>query len=235
MYDISESKKVVLADEFARFIKDVSFPCVGAKSALARDQIDICFAGDIRSSWDDMRVAEALVAFAHAYARDGGLFRSFAVMYESPVTLDERAFEACLWERVQSFSDKDSMFGANPDPRVASDPKDHHFSLSFGGEAFFVVGLHPRASRPARRFAHPTLIFNAHDQFEELRLQNRYEKLRETIIERDVDLAGAPNPMLSRHGEASEARQYSGRAVGPDWRCPYARRDFGWTPAPKEG
>ena len=34
------------------------------------------------------------------------------------------------------------------------------------GEAFFVVGQHPGASRTARRYTRPTLIFNLHDQFE---------------------------------------------------------------------
>ena len=38
---------------------------------------------------------------------------------------------------------------------------------------------------------------------------------------RDEAIAGSRNPMLARHGEASEARQYSGRAVDPDWRCPF--------------
>jgi len=36
-----------------------------------------------------------------------------------------------------------------------------------------------------------------------------------------VALAGSPNPMLERHGTVSAARQYSGRAVSDDWRCPF--------------
>ena len=104
---------------------------------------------------------------------------------------------------------------------VSPDPEDPHFSLSFGGEAFFVVGLHPNASRAARRFPRPTLVFNLHDQFERLRAEGRYERMREKILERDVALTGSVNPMLARHGEASEARQYSGRAVGDDWQCPF--------------
>jgi FPC/CPF motif-containing protein YcgG len=28
--------------------------------------------------------------------------------------------------------------------------------------------------------------------------------------------------MLAVHGEASEARQYSGRQVGAAWRCPFS-------------
>ena len=59
-------------------------------------------------------------------------------------------------------------------------------------------------------------------QYERLREQGRYERMRETILQRDRDLAGDINPMLSRHGEASEARQYSGRAVeDEDWKPPF--------------
>ena len=88
-----------------------------------------------------------------------------------------------------------------------------HFSLSFGGEAFFAVGLHPNASREARRFGAPAIVFNLHDQFERLRADGLYDKLRRTILERDEALQGSVNPMLARHGEGSEARQYSGRKV----------------------
>ena len=75
--------------------------------------------------------------------------------------------------------------------------------------------------RTARRTAYPTLVFNLHDQFEKLRESQRYERMREAILKRDAALDGEPNPMLARHGEISEAVQYSGRIVGSDWKCPF--------------
>ncbi|MEL0210918.1 MAG: YqcI/YcgG family protein, partial [Novosphingobium sp.] len=54
-----------------------------------------------------------------------------------------------------------------------------------------------------------------------LRNEGRYEKMRERILKRDVALAGSVNPMLARHGSASEAAQYSGRMVGKEWQCPF--------------
>lgn len=84
-----------------------------------------------------------------------------------------------------------------------------------------MVGLHPGASRPARQFERPVMVFNLHDQFERLRQDQRYERLRASILERDLTLAGDINPMLARHGETSEASQYSGRQVGKDWECPF--------------
>ena len=213
-----------LALAFQDFIRSPEFPCVGAKSALARERMRFVIGRDIRSAWDDLRILPGLLDLAQSYRDDPVLFQSLVVLFEEEAPLDEAGFEANLWARLQSLTDKDDWLGQQPDPRVSHSPDDPHFSLSFGGEAFFVVGLHPRASRPARRFERPALVFNLHDQFEQLRAAGRYEKLRAAIIERDVAVAGEPNPMLARHGSISEARQYSGRAVGEDWVCPFSGR-----------
>ncbi|MEG8040911.1 guanitoxin biosynthesis heme-dependent pre-guanitoxin N-hydroxylase GntA [Sphingomonas sp. LR60] len=202
-------------------VAERAFPCVGAKAALARGTLSVLACTNIDSAWDDLRIHDGLVKFAAAYREDPALFRSFAVVFDGPDGLDEPAFEKALWRRIQSLSDKDVWRGQSYDTRVSHDPADSHFSLSFGGEAFFVVGLHPNASRPARRFARPTLVFNLHDQFETLRADGRYEPMREAIMVRDEAIAGSRNPMLSRHGETSEARQYSGRVVDEAWRCPF--------------
>lgn len=220
-----------LARRFDAFVRDPAFPCVGAKSALAKGQIRIVVGRDMRSAWDDLRIYPNLLDLAWTYAREPSLFHSLAVVFEEDSGLDEEGFERCLWERLESLTRKDDFHGQMADPRVSADPGDPHFSLSFGGEAFFVVGLHPRASRPARRFERPALIFNLHDQFEQLRASGVYDKMRSTILARDVALAGDVNPMLARHGTMSEARQYSGRAVGSDWVCPFSGRSG--APAPR--
>ncbi|UUY00856.1 guanitoxin biosynthesis heme-dependent pre-guanitoxin N-hydroxylase GntA [Sphingomonas sp. J315] len=214
-----------LADRFRAFVKSTEFPCVGAKSALSRDRMRFVVGKDIGSAWDDLRILPSLHDLAANYRAEPELFQSLVVLFEQDRALDEPAFEADLWARLQSLTDKDEWLGQEADPRVSHDPDDPHFSLSFGGEAFFVVGLHPHASRPARRFERPALVFNLHDQFEQLRAQGRYEKLRDSIVARDVALAGAPNPMLALHGTVSEARQYSGRMVDPEWRCPFRGRE----------
>ena len=211
-----------LAQAFEAFVRDPSFPCVGAKSALGRGQMDIVVARDITSAWDDLRIHPGLFAIARRFSADPSLFQSFVVVFEGPDTLDEVEFEQAMWTRIQSLADKDAWHGLDYDPAVDPDPESPHFSLSFGGEAFFVVGMHPGASRPARRFQTPALVFNLHRQFEMLREEGLYEKLRASILERDQSLAGTINPMLARHGESSEARQYSGRAVGDDWTCPFS-------------
>ncbi len=216
-----------LADRFRDFIRHPGFSCVGAKSALSRDQLQILVARDIRSAWDDLRILPELQAFAARYVERPKLFQSFVVLFEGPDAIAEDAFEQHLWARVQSLSDKDRWLGETYDGRVSQDPASPHFSLSFGGQAFFVVGLHPGASRLARRFERPALVFNLHDQFERLRAEGLYPRLRDTILDRDLALNGSRNPMLAKFGENSEARQYSGRAVEDDWRCPFSPAAFG--------
>ncbi len=213
-----------VAARFRDMIQAPEFPCVGAKAALSKEQMDILICRDITSGWDDLRIHPALLEVIDRYVVDTKIFRTLVVIFENSPVLSEADFEAALWARVQSLADKDDWKGFPVDDSVSHDPDSPHFSLSFGGKAFFVVGLHPASSRPARRFAHPALVFNLHDQFEQLRAHGRYEKLRASILDRDVALAGSINPMLARHGEQSEARQYSGRRVDSDWTCPYSRR-----------
>ena len=207
--------------EFLSCIHEASFPCVGAKSAAAQGTRRSVEARDLTSAWNDLEIHSALLAWARDYRAEPDGLRSLIILFEGPLDLSERVFEVAMWERIQSFADKDAWLGQPYDAAVSADPDDPHFSLSFGGEAFFVIGLHPHASRPARRFSSPALVFNLHDQFARLRAEGRYERMREIIIERDVALAGDVNPMLARHGEASEAKQYSGRRVDADWNCPF--------------
>lgn len=208
---------------FEEFVRDPSFPCVGAKAALAKRQMSYVVARDIRSALNDLEIHTAIRGIVDLYRENPAPFRSLAVIFDTDTALDELSFEQYLWERLQSLSDKDDRLGQKCDERVAHDPGHPEFSISFGGEAFFIVGLHPKASRPARRFERPTMIFNLHDQFEKLREEGQYAKLRASILDRDIKIAGDINPMLAQHGEVSAARQYSGRAVGAEWKCPYAR------------
>ena len=221
LWEVDPETAKQIAQQLRHFIAEPNYPCVGAKSVLARNELDVLVACDLESAWDDLRIHQRLLGWSWTYERDPTYLRSLAVVFERPLNLTEEEFETALWERLQSLADKDHWRGQSYDENVSPDPADLHFSLSFGRQAYFVVGLHPNASRPARRFAYPTLIFNLHDQFERLRADGRYSKIRSTVLERDRRIAGDINPMLQIHGEGSEARQYSGRAVSKDWQCPF--------------
>ena len=216
MTDISKS--------FQQFIQNAEFPCVGAKSALARDALSVLPVGKIDSATDDVEIHRALRDFSDKLDHQSPIVRSFVVIFDGPDGLDEEAFEKALWNRLQCLHNLDVVSGQSWNEAVDPDPQSPHFSLSIG-EPFFVIGLHPNASRPARRFEKPALVFNSHLQFEKLRADGRFDKMKEIIRKRDEALAGSINPMLNDHGEASEARQYSGRAVDPEWKCPFAHKE----------
>jgi len=217
---LSPAEREEIAAELKDFVADPEFPCVGAKAALRRHQLEIVVASDIRRSAFDRSITRRLQDFATRHDLDDKMFVSQAVIYRNERPLSEIEFETYLWQRLSAFHAIDAE-DFHWDPHVDSDPSSPHFSLSLGGKGFFVVGLHPRASRLARRFKYPTLVFNLHAQFEKLREEGRYETIRSATIESDVALQGSANPMLARHGTGSAAAQYSGRKVGGNWKCPF--------------
>jgi FPC/CPF motif-containing protein YcgG len=204
---------------FAAHLASKTFPCLAAKTAFARDQVTHVEATDIRCGKDDAAIAEAIEAFATRHKPDH-VFHSLVVHFPGSPELDEISFEQCLFSRLQGIHDLD-LERFEWDRTVSPDPSDKKFSMSVGGKSFYVIGLHPGASRAARRLSHPAMVFNLHAQFEYLREQGRYDRLREAIIERDVALNGSANPMLAVHGESSEALQYSGRHIQGAWECPF--------------
>lgn len=207
---------------FERHIRADEFPCVGAKSALARGQLTIFQGAEISSATKDLDIKQALDAFGRRLATDTALLQSFVVLFaKSRAPMSERAFETALWDRIQCLHNLDVATGHDWKEGVSSDPNSPHFSMSLGEQAYFVVGLHPGASRPARRFPCPALVFNSHQQFESLRQDGLYDKMKSIVRERDEALAGEINPMLDDFGTSSEARQYSGRDTEADWRCPF--------------
>ncbi|MCE9648705.1 MAG: YqcI/YcgG family protein [Parvibaculum sp.] len=210
-----------LRAELCDFISQPEFPCVGAKSALGREQIAVFAGGDIRCPSDDVALLEAIYGFLGDYETSKKMFTSFAAIFEGPDNLDEEQFEAHLWARLGALHKLDAR-RFDWSTEVNRDPAAPDFGFSLGGHAFFVVGLHPGASRTARQALRPTIIFNLHEQFQDLRARGQYHRIKETILERDEKLDGRINPMIAEHGQESEARQYSGREVGDDWRCPFA-------------
>ena len=214
------SRQPTLARKLADHIETAEFPCVGAKSALARGQLTVVEAGDLRDRSTDQPILHALYHLVARYRAAPNMFSSFAVAFEDPADLTEAEFEQALWDFLGALQQVDALC-YDWSPEVSRDPASPDFGFSLGGMAFFVVGLNPAASRTARRFPHPVIVFNPHQQFETLRADGRYHQIREAIVKRDEALDGVANPMLSEHGTTSEAQQYSGRLVGPDWRCPF--------------
>ena len=207
-------------DSLRSLVLNPKFSCVGAKSAFRRGGYRFGLYDALGSPATTAGLARDLFEFVEDQPSLEGEFTTFVASFGGPVTADEGQFERLLWSQLQKLHEEDRRH--HPwDPAVNQDPEDSNFAFSFAERAFFVVGLHPAASRFARRFAWPTLVFNAHKQFEKLREEGRFLQLREAIRAREMDLQGDLNPNLGDFGEFPEARQYSGRPVEKDWRCPF--------------
>lgn len=207
-------------DSFRSLVLNQRFSCVGAKSAVRRGGYRFGLYTALDSTGASAGLARDLFEFVEDQPSLEGEFTTFVASFGGPVTADEGQFEKLLWAQLQRLHEKDRMH--HPwDPAVSADPEDSNFAFSFAGRAFFVVGLHPAASRFARRFAWPTLVFNAHEQFEKLREEGRFGRLREVIRAREIALQGDLNPNLGDFGDFPDSRQYSGRPVEEDWRCPF--------------
>jgi FPC/CPF motif-containing protein YcgG len=208
-------------DAFRALALNERFSCVAGRSAIRRDAY--CFGlydrlGSAASAADLACDLRRFVGDRHL--REEPL-TTFIASFVEPVPADEEEFENLLWSTLQQLHDGDvAPWTADAQP----EPDDPAFSFSFSGISFFIVGLHARSSRFARRFAWSTLVFNPHAQFDRLRREGRYGRFRDVIRARDMDLQGSVNPMLKDFGEESEARQYSGRAVGDVWKCPFEAR-----------
>jgi len=213
-----------LAARFRQFVGEASFPCVGAKAALARESLEVHEFAALGDRANDARLLGLIEAFIPGLddSADGDATRlhSFVALFDGPRDTDERRFDALLWSQLQRLHDLDVRAGNPWADDVSRDPDSPAFSLSLGGHPFFVIGLHPGASRTARRFEAPALVFNSHRQFERLRADGRYAKMQKATRARDRALQGSINPNLADFGTASETRQYSGRAVEPEWACP---------------
>jgi FPC/CPF motif-containing protein YcgG len=206
--------------DFAAFVQSEAFPCVGAKSAYALGGLRVIEAGDFASGEHDAAIHSAISAFGAEAQEDSAALLSFACLFRHAPKMSEREFEAALWARAQGLHDIDAQGGAPWAAGVSREPDAADFSFSVGGVAYFVVGLHPGASRTARRFCRPALVFNPHRQFERLRADGRYFRMQSIIREREIAQDGSINPMLSDFGSGREAAQYSGREVEPGWTCP---------------
>lgn len=215
------SAVVASADEFGELLSErilgPEYPCLGARSVFKRERATVVLHDDLEAPETARALLEQLREYASTVDPEAG-FVSFVAGFRGPEVRDEKHFEEMLWGLLQRLHDVDEQPWA---PEVSADPNDPHFAFSVAGTPFFIVGLHPKASREARRMPLPVLVFNLHEQFESLREEGGFERMRDTIRRRDEELQGSINPMVSDHGETSEARQYSGRKLETAWEAPF--------------
>jgi FPC/CPF motif-containing protein YcgG len=200
-------------------IHDPDFPCVGAKSIVNQEGYVFNLYPQLADEGSTAGLALDLERYIGERERLPGEFTSFIASFVEPKMRTPKDFESLLWSQLAALHALDrEHYGWSE--TVSSDPEDKRFSFSFAGQPFFVVGLAPSSRRWARRFPWPTLVFNDHLQFERLRQEQQFDRIRQVIRDRDEKLHGSVNDVLADYGTHSEARQYAGRKVGENWRCP---------------
>jgi FPC/CPF motif-containing protein YcgG len=205
----------------SQMISMPDYPCLGAKAALHGSACYFAVYDYLGAPESTAGLCRDLCAFAASQSKSESDYATFIAVFKGPRCLNESEFEQGLWGQLRALDQAQSPH-FEWDSHVSSDPADPHFSFSFAGRAFYVIGMHEQSSRRARQFPWPTLVFNPHEQFERLRHDGKWKRMQETIREREIALQGNINPMLSVFGEKSEARQYSGRVVEPEWQAPFS-------------
>ncbi len=220
---IDHQKNKVLAefvhDQFRGMVLSPHYPCVGAKSSFNRNAYLFGLHEEIGADRSTKSLFSDLYRFTHVYQRSAGVPSTFVASFKAANVTSELQFEKLLWKQLGMLHSMDISGEWNES--FSSDPESAHFSFSIFKKAFFVVGLHPMSSRWSRRFAWPTLIFNDQDQFKHLKEQGTYSRMESVNRQRDKKLQGFINPNLTDSHAAFEARQYSGRHVEKDWKCPF--------------
>lgn len=199
------------------FILD-DHPCVMAQSLVADENLTICDYETLNSSKTHHQILNDLQFYIDDVDSDTMKFQTFIATFTNDSFEDEISFENALWEFLYALHKIDPKPW---DATTEADTESPKFSYSFLGSSFYIVGMHPKSSREARSAPFPMIVFNLHSQFEMLRETGRYSRVRDLIRRRDKAKQGTINPMLEDFGTESEARQYSGRAVKEDWKCPY--------------
>ena len=197
------------------------YPCVMARSVFNRDAFRLGTYGPLAHAGNASALCRDLYSFCTEFPQPVQGVVSFIAWFDGAAPANELDFEVALWDQLQQLHDIDKQqYGWSR--AVASAANDPAFSFSVRGRAFFLIGMHPAASRLARRTPQPAIVFNLHEQFVELRSSGKFATVRDKFQARDALLQGDINPMAADFGERSEVAQYSGRAVGTDWVCPFA-------------
>ena len=218
---LQQAEEHQILQEFENFILLRDHPCLMAQSVFSSHNLDFHVYPRLGSRETASLLLKDLRSYLNTYDAESDLVFTFLAVFKGRSFYSEEEYEQLLWRQLQFLHEADEKPW---DRDVESDPQSPDFSFSLEGKAFYMVGMHPNSSRKSRQAPYPAIAFNLHLQFEKLRQKDRYEQVKQRIRERDLALQGDINPMLEDFHEGSEARQYSGRKVGEEWKCPFLHK-----------
>ena len=200
-----------MKSELIKFINQKNFPCIMAKTVSRIGYLETFTVQDIERTTNIIQFLKNIYQFIDHYHSSSNTLHSFVLIIESNEYRSFDFFEKQFWQFLLSVNYFDKILYAHDD-RVHADPQSDHFSFSIMEEAFFILALHPQSPRWSRRFSKAAIVFNPHQQFENLRTNGLFNKVRNIIRQKDKLLQGFANPMLSDFGDRSEVYQYMGRS-----------------------
>lgn len=200
-----------MKSELIKFINQTNFPCIMAKTVSRIGWLQTLTLKDIENEENIIKFQKNMYHFIDHYHSSADTLHSFVLMIENKHYQSFECFEEKFWNFLIKIDYFDKIL-YHHDDRVHSDPQSDNFSFSLMEEAFFILALHPNSPRRSRQFSLPAIVFNPHQQFEKLRTNGVFVKIRDIIRKKDKLLQGFSNPMLSDFGDKSEVYQYTGRA-----------------------
>jgi len=228
LYSPTDSALAKIPNDISAAINQIivgkEYPCVPAMRSILSGSYLVGVYRDFGTGRQADRLYQDLMYFREKQKSMQSLYYSFwAIFDDRECSFPD--FETRLWNELSQLASRPENSAAW-DKNFSDDPQQENFCISLGGEAFFVVGMHPDSPRLARRFPFPTLIFNLYDQFEELSRRGQYEAIVKTNRERELSYQGSLNPMVEKYGDKWESIQFSGKENLPEWKCPFHRTEW---------
>lgn len=218
---IQNSIPLNIEKEIEALVTQKEYPCVAAIKSYFNDEYEVGLYKDFGSGNSGKNLRQDLQGFLEKLKVSQSPYYTFwGIFPDKKYVESEEKFETDLWNELSHMTSEETK---DLDWQgKTTNPNDKNFGFHLFGENFFVVGLHPEASRKSRKFPWPTLIFNVFSQFQTLRDKSLYDPMVETNRKRDVKFQGDANPMALIHGDDWETIQFSGRKNSSQWKCPFS-------------
>lgn len=217
---VQQAFTATIAQHLQQFLVHQKHSCLIARSTVRSGSCRFGVYNRLGSPEATAGLCHDLITFLEERPGIKHPYASFIAVFSGPRVLSEERFEHLLWQQLQQLHEAQNPY-YRWDPSVSSDPNDPKWSFSFGEKGFYVVGMHQNSSRLSRSFPYPMLVFNLHEQFEQMRQSGRYDRVKAAIRRNEIKRQGSINPMLEDFGQSSEAKQYSGRELPQHWKCPF--------------
>ncbi len=197
------------------------YPCVMAQAMLKKGSI---FEAQGKSSCPvklSQQIRRSLADFERNYPSTETELQTFIFYLPGLSNASFEKSEKVFWGLVGRLLSESHSRDTSPSQNLEDIIRDPNFSLKVNNVEYFLIFLHPKSPRKARRLAQPAIVFNRFSQFESLRDEGVFEMIKKQIRERDKSYSGSVNPMVADHGESSEILQYSGRDYSSESGCPF--------------